>query len=217
MNEKILDDAIRSGLQQGEIKLDLNDAVVDGLLDSPPWQVPLGGHERARKKLQARRQDTAIAAAKEVISNRHLLPLGRFLEAVRENAKLTKLQIAERLGKDETFVLRVERGDISPVSVPVAECADIMGLFQIGVGVTKQMIAASVKTAESKRTYRAAARSHGGIRSDIRSQDVERALDAFARKMHRNVTNTEDNAEIRAYLTELEQELRKRGRADLLK
>src|SRR5271168_5049634 len=102
MNEKILDDAIRSGLYQGEIELDLNDATVDGLLASPPWQVPQGVHERARKKLQARRQDTAIAAGKEVISNRHLLPLGRFLEAVRENAKLTKLQIAERLGKDET-------------------------------------------------------------------------------------------------------------------
>jgi len=217
MNEKILKETFISGIRSGNLDLELNDTIVDDLLEHPVWQVTQSSKERAKARLQSKRQDAAIAVAKEMIPNGQLLSFGRFLEAVREKARLSRMQIAGRLGRDESYVLRVERGDVIPVSVPPSECADIMGLFQIGFGSVSQMIAVSVKTSDSKRTYRAAARSHGGLRRDVRSEDVERALDAFARKMHTRAANTDAGSEVQTYLTKLEEELKKRGREDLLK
>jgi len=209
MNEKILKETFISGIRSGNLDLELNDTIVDDLLEHPVWQVTQSSKERAKARLQSKRQDAAIAVAKEMIPNGQLLSFGRFLEAVREKARLSRMQIAGRLGRDESYVLRVERGDVIPVSVPPSECADIMSV--------SQMIAVSVKTSDSKRTYRAAARSHGGLRRDVRSEDVERALDAFARKMHTRAANTDAGSEVQTYLTKLEEELKKRGREDLLK
>jgi transcriptional regulator with XRE-family HTH domain len=217
MDEKSLDKLLVSGINKGEIALELNDGIVDSLLEHPVGQVSDAATARVTARLQIRRQDAAIARSKQTVPDMQSLPFGRFLEAVREKAGMTKSQVARRLKKDEDYVSRLERGDLSPVSIPAPDFVDIMGLFDVGIGSASQMIVASMRITESKHTYRAAARSHGGLRHDTRTDDVERALDAFARKMQKKVaTSASVPPEVDACLKRIRDELEKRGRKDLL-
>lgn len=217
MDDKILDKILASRLNRGDIPLELNDRIVDSLLEHPAGQVSDAATERTTARLQIRRQDAAIARAKTMISDVQSLPLGRFMEAVREKAGITRIQIARRLKRDEEYVARIERGDLSPVLIPAPDFADIMGLLHVGLGSISQMVIASTRIAESKHTYRVAARSHGGLRHDTRTADVERALDAFARKMQKKAAASSGvPPEVDACLRRVRDELERRGRKDLL-
>jgi transcriptional regulator with XRE-family HTH domain len=217
MDEKSLDKILASAIDQGDITLELNDTIVDSLLEHPAGQVSDAAAERVTARLQIRRQDAAIERAKTMIPDMQSLPFGRFMEAVREKAGITRTRIAGRLKRDEEYISRVERGDLNPISIPTPDFADIMGLLHVGLGFVSQMVVASIRVAESKHTYRASARSHGGLRHDTRTADVERALDAFARQMQKKAAiNSDVPAEVDGYLRLVRAELERRGRKDLL-
>jgi transcriptional regulator with XRE-family HTH domain len=217
MDEKSLNKALASGMNRGDIALELDDTIVDSLLEHPVGQVSDAVTERTTARLQIRRQDAAIARAKTTIADMQSLPFGRFMEAVREKSGITKIQLARRLKKDEEYISRIERGDLSPVSIPVPDFTDIMGLFHVGIGVVSQMVVASTRIAESKYACRVSARSHSGLRHDTRTADVERALDAFARKMQKKAaTSSGVPPEVEACLIRVRDELERRGRKDLL-
>ncbi len=217
MDEQKLHKVLSEKMNRGEIALELNDAIVDSLLAHPAGQVPDAVVARTTANLRMRRQDAALAHAKQMIPDTRSLPFGRFMETVRERAGITRIQIAGRLKKDEEYVSRVERGDVSPVLMAAPDIADIVELLHIGFGSVLEMVAASVKISESKHTYRASARSHGGLRHDTRTDDVDRALDAFARKMQNKVVGISGaSPEVTACLTRVRAELEKRGRKDLL-
>lgn len=217
MDEKSLNKALASGINRGDIALELDDKIVDSLLERPVGQVSDAATERTTARLQIRRQDDAIARAKTTIADMQSLPFGRFMETVREKAGITKIQIAGRLKKDEEYISRIERGDLSPLSIAAPDFTDIMGLFHVGIGVVSQMVVASSRISESKHTYRASARSHGGLRHDTRTADVERALDAFARKMQKKAAVSAGvPPEVEVCLTRVRDELERRGRKDLL-
>lgn len=217
MDEKDLNKLLSERINRGEVALELNDSIVDSLLAHPAGDVTDDVVGRAIAKLRVRRQDAALARAKQMVRDIQSLPFGRFIETVREKAGITRIQIAERLKKDEQFVLRVERGDVGPVSMTAPDMADIVELFGVRFVFVTEMVAASARIYESRHTYRSSARSHGGLRHDVRTEDVERALDAFARKMQNKVAaNPKNSAEVAACLARLRAELGKRGRRDLL-
>jgi transcriptional regulator with XRE-family HTH domain len=217
MDEQNLNKLLSKRINRGEIALELNDNIVDSLLAYPAGQVADAVVGRAIAKVRVRRQDAALARAKQLVRDIRSLPFGRFIETVREMAGITRVQIAERLKKDEHYVSRVERGDVGPVSMAAPDMADIVELFRISFGFVREMVAASVGVSELKHTYRASARSHGGLRYDLRTEDVERALDAFARKMQKKAAASfSGSPEVAACLARLRAELEKRGRRDLL-
>jgi len=217
MDEKNLNKLLSKKMNRGEIELELNDKVVDSLLAHPAGQVADAIVARVTARLGVRRQDAALARAKQLVRDIRSLSFGRFIEAVREKAGMTRVQIAGRLKKEEEYVLRVERGDMGPISMSAPDIADIVELFQIRIDSLMEMVASSVKISESKHTYRASARSHGGLRHDARTDDVDRALDAFARKMqNKAAVNLRTSPPVTACLTRVRAELEKRGRKDLL-
>jgi transcriptional regulator with XRE-family HTH domain len=217
MDEKSLNKLLSKKMNRGEIELELNDTIIDSLLAHPAGEVPDAVVARTTAKLRVRRQDAALAFAKQLVRDTRSLPFGRFIEAVREKAGMTRVQIAERLKKDEEYVSRVERGDVSPVSMVAPDIADIVELLHIRFDSVTEMVAASVNVSESKRTYRVSARSHGGLRHDARTEDVDRALDAFARKMQKKAAaSLRGSSEVTACLARVRAELEKRGRKDLL-
>lgn len=217
MDEKYLNKLLSKKMNRGEIELELNDTIVDSMLAHPAGRVADAVVARARARLRVWRQDAALARARPLVRDTRSLPFGRFIETVRETAGMTRLQIARRLKKDEEYVSRVERGDVGPISMAASDVADIVELFQIRFDSVTEMIAASVKISESKHTYRASARSHGGLRHNARTDDVDRALDAFARKMqNKAAANLRDSPQVTACLTRVRAELEKRGRKDLL-
>lgn len=217
MNEKSLNELLASAIRRGDVDLQLNDTIVDTLLVQPCPDVSDAAKARVKAKLRIRMQDAAIARAKQAVQVKSL-SLGRFLEAIRQKANLTRADVAERLKKTNEYVQRLERGDLSPVQLPTRELADVIELFCLGLRAVTEMIMATVQTANLKQTYRAAARSHGGVRHDIRGEDVERALDAFARKMsQKSMARAGLPEDVQACVSKLEEELKRRGRVELLK
>jgi len=216
VNEKFLNDLLASGIRRGEIDLEVNDKVVDSLLSQIRSEASDQSKARVKSKVKVRIEDAAISQSKHVIQWKGV-PFGRYIEAVRERAGLTRFAIADRLGKDESYLQRLERGDISPAALPIVEVVKVVELFHLKLNAVNEMLLATSRVVEKKRTFRAAARSHGGMRHDTRSEDVERALDAFTRKIQgQKVSEVPDPKEIQICISKLEVELKKRGRVDLV-
>jgi transcriptional regulator with XRE-family HTH domain len=218
MNEKLLNDLLLSAIRNGEVSLELSDTLVDSFLEQPLGERFAASTASVQWKLKVRQQDAAIAAARCQVSDTPQ-PFGRFVEAVRERAGLTRIAIAERLQKAEDYVQRLERGDLSPINVPAPDLANVLGLFNVHISSVPQMIMASLTAATDKATYRAAARSHGGIRREARGEDVERALDAFAVHMRQKAlrqASANIRSDVQAYVGKVREELARAGRLDLL-
>jgi hypothetical protein len=217
MDEKTLNGFLRSALKRGEVPFELSDSLVDSFLERPFGEVPAGAVERVAARVDILMQDAAIERARREIPSQDM-PFGRFIEAVRKKACLTRVQICTRLRIPEDRIQKLERGDLSPIAVPPHECAEILILFKVKVGSVAKMVVASKTVSDTKQTYRASARSHGGVRHDVRSEDVERALDAFAKKRQAKLLEGATvPADVAAYVVALEKEMEKRGRFDLLK
>ena len=217
MNEKTLNELLAHAVRTGDVGLDLDDATVDGLLKQSYPDLPNVIKKRAKDKFRIRLQDAAIVRAKEAV-NPKSISLGRFLEAVRAKANLTRLDVGIRLQKSDEYVLRLERGDLNPSELPTRDLADVVELFHLVVTMVAEMILVSVETMTTKQSIRASARSHGGLRHDVRGEDVERALDAFAQKLARkSAMGKAEPKELEACMTNLRKELQRRGQVELLK
>jgi len=216
MDEKQLNRLLSSAVKHGDIPIELNDSVVDSLLEHSLEEGADDTTERVRAKFEIQMQDAAIAHAGPLVTDQSL-PFGRFLETVREKAGLTRIQVARRLGTTDSDLQRLERGDITPLAIEPRSFADILVLFHLTLVSAIPMIVASIRVSNSKRTYRPAARSHGGILREARSDDIERALDAFAKKMQkRSSTQVAVPPNVAAYISRVRNELQTSGRTDLL-
>ena len=216
MNDNELNDLILKGIRNGEIPIDVSDSMADHWL-STSSELSESVESRIRSNLKHRIQNAAIkqaltSAAKDV------LPFGRFIELVRERAGLSRSDVAERLQKNDEYVQRVERGDVVPTQLRAPEFADLVELFQITVRAAIEMLKVGFDTLDYRNTFRASARACSGLRNDKRGEDVERALDAFARKKQRDLSRKSPlPKEIEVCASKLQDELRQRGRVDLLK
>jgi len=217
MNEKMLNEVLGRAIRRGDVELEVDDMMVDSLLKQPRPELPTLVKREVKEKFRVRLQDAAIARAKETVSAKSL-SFGRFLEAVRTKANLSKLDVGVRLQKSDEYVQRLERGDLNPAELPTRELSDIVELFRLVVTAVAEMILVSVETMNTKQTIRASARSHGGLRHDVRGEDVERALDAFARKLAiKSPRVSAESKQLESCMTNLREELQRRGRIELLK
>jgi hypothetical protein len=214
MNEKQLNANLRRLANDGSHVVDITDELVDSFLNrelnSPSGEIKDGFVSRLRIQLQ----DAAIEKARKAVGTK-VVPFGRFLESVREKAELTRKEIAGRLRKQEQF----ERGDMSPIDIPPTDVADLVVLFQLRVRDVAQLVRASLDIASAKQGFKtAAARAHGGIRHDQRSEDVEKAMDALAARLKQKgkLPKSGQSNEVESLIALLETEIRARGRTDLL-
>jgi hypothetical protein len=116
-------------------------------------------------------------------------------------------------------VQRVERGDMSPIDISSSDIADLVVLFQIKVRDVAQLVRTSLEIASAKQGFKtAAARAHGGIRHDQRSEDVERAMDALAARLKQKgkLQKSGQSNKVESFIALLEKEIDARGRTDLL-
>lgn len=216
MNEKELNDLILKGIRNGEIPMEVSDSVADHWL-STGTEISDAVKLRIKSNLKQRTQDAAIQQALSS-AGKEVLPFGRFLESIRERAGLSRSDVAERLKKTDEYVQRVERGDVVPTQLKTPDFADLVELFQITVRAAVEMLKAAFDTLDYKSTFRASARACAGLRNDKRGEDVERALDAFARKKRRELPRTPTlPPDIEVCASKLQDELKQRGRVDLLK
>ena len=216
MNEKELNDLILKGIRNGEIPLEVNDSVADHWL-STGAEISDAVKVRIKSNLKQRMQNAAIQQALSS-AGKEVLPFGRFIESIRERAGLSRSDVAERLTKNDEYVQRVERGDVVPTQLRTPDFADLVELFQITVRAAVEMLKVGFDTLDYRNTFRASARACAGLRNDKRGEDVERALDAFARKKQRELPRKSTlPTEIEVCASKLQDELKRRGRVDLLK
>jgi hypothetical protein len=108
MNEKTLNKLLVNAIRTGDLGLPLDDTVVDGLLKQSHPDIPDILKKGANKKFRVRLQDAAIAGAKQTV-NWKTMSFGRFLEAVRQKANLTRLDVGVRLQKSDEYVQRLDQ------------------------------------------------------------------------------------------------------------
>jgi len=218
MNEKRLNANLRRLANEGSHVVDITDELVDSFLNREFNPPSAEVRDRSVSRLRIQLQDAAIEKARQTVDMK-VIPFGRFIESVREKAELTRRDIAGRLRKHEQFVQRVERGDMSPIDIPPSDIADLVVLFQIKVRDVAQLVRASLEIASAKQGFKtAAARAHGGIRHDQRSEDVERAMDALAARLKQKgkLQKSGQSNKVGSFITLLEKEIGARGRTDLL-
>lgn len=215
-DERYLNSLLASAIRKGEISSDLTDQTVDRVLAEPAAEISKLRAVRIRSRLKQRIEDTAIVAACAGVKVERKIPFGRYVEGVRERAGLDRQVIGERLKKSADFVERLERGHINPLQLSTNDFVDITELFHIRFSLLPAMVDASLAAASAKHGFQAIARSHGGFGHDQRGEDVERALEAFARNVKPKTRSGGGSAEeIQRYLTKVEAELKRRGRTDL--
>jgi ribosome-binding protein aMBF1 (putative translation factor) len=216
MNEKELNDLILKGIRNGEIPLEVSDSMADHWL-STGTEISDAVKLRIKSNLKQRIQNAAIQQALSS-AGKEVLPFGRFIESIRERAGLSRSDVAERLKKNDEYVQRVERGDVVPTQLRTPEFADLVELFQITIRAAVEMLKVGFDTLDYRNTFRASARACAGLRNDQRGEDVERALDAFARKKQRELPRKSTlPRDIEVCASKLQDELKQRGRVDLLK
>jgi ribosome-binding protein aMBF1 (putative translation factor) len=216
MNEKELNDLLLKGIRSGEIPLEVSDSVADHWL-STGTEISDAVKLRIKSNLKQRIQNAAIQQALSS-AGKEVLPFGRFIESIRERAGLSRSDVAERLKKNDEYVQRVERGDVVPTQLRTPEFADLVELFQITIRAAVEMLKVGFNTLDYRNTFRASARACAGLRNDQRGEDVERALDAFARKKQRELPRKSTlPRDIEVCASKLQEELKQRGRVDLLK
>lgn len=76
--------------------------------------------------------ESAIMEARKITPVKEL-PLGRYLQLIRNNCDLTKVDISKVLNKDHTYIDKIESGQINPLHLLSKDVADIMQLFRISL------------------------------------------------------------------------------------
>ena len=219
MNEKELSLGLRQLIGRGEIELKMTDEMVDCLLNQHRPE-PNDRLDRRKARLMEQIQNDAIEKGRAVVGAK-ILPFGRYIEAIRAEATLTRLEIARRLHKDEAFVSRIERGDVHPTALPPSDIADMLVLFRVTISQASATMNVSADVNATKHGLKAAARSHGGLRHDQRGEDTERALDVIAARLHQKKAGKPSgapsaNTVVQDFIEKLIEELRRKGRLDLL-
>ena len=219
MNEKELNSGLRQLISRGEIEVKMTDERVDCLLGQHLPE-PNERLDRLKARLTTQIQNDAIEKGRMAVGSK-ILPFGRFIEAIRDEAKLTRLEIANRLYKNEAFVSRIERGDVHPTALPPSDIANLLILFRVTISQASATMNVSADVSATKHSLKAAARSHGGLRHDRRGEDTERALDVIAARLHQKKAAKASaappaNTGVKEFIEKLAKELERKGRADLL-
>lgn len=79
------------------------------------------------------------------------IPFGRFLQLVRDRCEISKIDIARTLGKEPTFIEKIENGQTNPLDLIAEDVVDIMQLFRMTLTELKNSIAASLSVSDSKK------------------------------------------------------------------
>lgn len=147
------------------------------------------------------------------------LPIGRFIQLIRDRSKLSYAQVAKALNKDASFVERLENGRIDPLKLMAHEVADIMQLFRLNISELTTTLKAfiSAGTANQKRVSGMARSSMKAGASD-KGERLAHAMDALQMAIaNKKGERTTESVHIdTAFIEGVRRELQKRDAKDLL-
>jgi transcriptional regulator with XRE-family HTH domain len=149
MNKKQLKMCLRQIGNDGWFAVKITNEFVDSFLLTVPYPPPEELKQYFLSRLHVRMQDAAIKKAYRA-ADPAVVPFGRFIQSIRENANLTTSEIGNRLRKEEKFVQQVENGKVSLLRLPATDVADLRVLFQIKIKHAFQLVNASLEKEAEK-------------------------------------------------------------------
>lgn len=147
------------------------------------------------------------------------LPLGRFIQIVRDRSGLSHAQVGKSLNKDASFVKRIENGQINPLSLMANEVADIMQLFQLTLSemiitIKAFLSLSSIKQGKISGMARSSIKAGATDKGERLAHAMDAAMHAIAKKKNKD---RPDIVKINPdYLEAIKQELKQRRAKDLL-
>lgn len=154
----------------------LNDEAVDEFL-SQAKDCPAEKTDRVRKRYIEKILEELNPLPVRKIETK--ATFGRWLEAARKNAHLSRTDVAAVLEQQPIFIEKIERGDILPWNCKPEFVVDLMNLFRVHMEAVTQLVSASIAVSQIRGIGPVAARARGGKMSKDRGESASRALDLF--------------------------------------
>lgn len=213
LSEKL--DRLCSGGAADEI---IDDAFVDALMEwlGPVEKLSDEATHYAVTQLQAAMKDEAVVAS---LRNEHgratgEKTFGQLMNEVRTKAGWNLATVAQRLGKDSSFVDRLERDLVPIVQLTVQQLADLLELFHVRLS---EFLRLATRTSLAQELQRKVTSAHARSKTDATSPQHGRELAFAIARALPDFENSKSPPTLDQKLVDgLAAELRHRERADLL-
>jgi transcriptional regulator with XRE-family HTH domain len=199
-----LDDLLLS-----EGSLPLTDQLVDAFLTSPAQASVRSGGRVMNLFVRKVLEDLHKEPVREVEAE----PFGRWLETVRRKARLAISDIAAAIGKDASYVERLESGGIWPWASDPYDIAAVISLFRLHIDAATALIQKSFALSKVRVSGDVIARAHGGKMTKERGDSTKRALDMF---LSRKAKVEPLDQSINEWLAKVRVQLEGHGNQDLI-
>jgi ribosome-binding protein aMBF1 (putative translation factor) len=214
MNEELLNKLLRRGIQSGDVSLELNDAAIDHWLTHEAPELSDAIKLNIKRKLKLRLQDVALHRSAESL-NETITPLGRLILAIRDRAGLSRADVSERLGKPDEYLRQIEESDSSFANTTAQEFVDLMQILHLAYSKVAETVMRTVDSLRLINTGNSEVIA-SGMQNDKPKDHLQTSSASAWQKVQQVNSAAEAKKAMDAWLTELQSELRKRNRMDLL-
>jgi transcriptional regulator with XRE-family HTH domain len=139
---------------------------------------------------------------------------GTHIQYIRKEAGLSLGRVAERLGKGEDFVQKLESGQLNPLQLAKETISDIMEIFKINLKELTSAIQMFLVVVPMVETSHVHARADTKMKEEEKIEDISIAMEDLiygaSKKDARRVPIPEE------FLEGIREELKGRGRIDLI-
>lgn len=201
MSDKEMNELLRE-MFRSEDSPPLTDAVVDSFLTLPE-QYP----EEKIRRMRSRFVECLLVEANPspVRTLKEKLPFGRWIEAIRQKAKLTREDIAAVIGMEPAYIEQVESGDLAPQTLPGNELGALVQLFRLHVDAMRDLLLMSIAVGRARANLGVAGRLAPGKEARKTAEAMKLALDKYLADTVEIGTDAESEVEdcmaaVRGYL-----------------
>jgi transcriptional regulator with XRE-family HTH domain len=174
MSDKDIEKALNN-LFSSDHSPPITDAVVDAFLASSA-EAPVESGERVMALF-----------VQKVLANLHAEPIkeveeesfGRWIQTIRQRARLALSDIGIAIGKEPAYIERLESGTAWPWDLDPKDMVNILCLFRIHINTTLYLVQKSFVLSRAHVSGDVIGRAHKGKMTKERGESTKRALDMF--------------------------------------
>jgi hypothetical protein len=199
MSDQDIENAL-DNLFSSEHSPPLTDSVVDAFLASPAQ----ASEESGERVMVLFVQKVLANLHKEPVKEVGEEPFGRWIETIRRSARLAISDIGSAIGKEPSYVERLESGGAWPWDLDPKDVVNLICLFRIHIKAASYLVQKSYTLSRAHVAGDVIGRAHSGKMTKERGDSTRRALDMF---LARNAKPEELDDSITEWLSKVEKRL----------
>jgi hypothetical protein len=215
MNEEAFNKLLRRSIEEGDVPLELDDAVVDHWLNHETPEVPSAVQSNIKRLLKLRLQDVALQKSAESL-NETVAPLGRLISTIRSRAGVSRVNVSERLGKPDEYLEQMEESDAAFPDTTAEEFANLMHILHLTFSKVSETVQRTLDSLGFVRSPGWPDAITTGLKKDLSKDRSLAASGGGVGKPQLNLA-VETKKAAEAWLSTLQTELGKRNPTALLK